>query len=185
TLWISVLCGWHNVQTAERACEEQRVLFSRKSEYCIGAQIICYPHRRIIYDKVGQPGSLHDQRATSLTVVSDIPGVFFDPGQYVLGDTAYSCCFPFILTPCKMPASAKPRNKTFNWSLAQQRIFIEHVPKARFPVLDGIRERIRDENDVMNVSMKFVSCLFFTCALTVRIPLMYITPTTKTEEAVE
>lgn len=93
--------------------------------------------------------------------MAEQPAAYFDAGQYLLGDTAYSCCFPFILTPYKMPASTLPRNKTFNWLLAQQRIIIEHtigILKARFPVLDGIRDRIVDEDDIMKVCSKIVSC---------------------------
>ncbi|KAE9107984.1 hypothetical protein PF010_g12072 [Phytophthora fragariae] len=51
--------------------------FSRKSVYCIGAQIICDHRHRITYYQIGQPGSLHDKRAMSLTAMSDAPGKFF------------------------------------------------------------------------------------------------------------
>ncbi|KAF4046839.1 DDE superfamily endonuclease [Phytophthora infestans] len=56
---------------------------------------------------------------------------------------------------------SKPRNKTFNWLLAQQRIVIEHtigVMKARFSILDAIRERVQNDNDVESVSKRIVSC---------------------------
>jgi hypothetical protein len=98
----------------------------------------------------------------SMTMMSDAPASFFEPDQYVLRDTAYSCCFPFIVTPYKMTASAKPRSTTFNWLLAQQRIVVEHtigILKARYPVLEGLRDSIRDENDLLKVSKNIVCSL--------------------------
>ncbi|KAE8962198.1 hypothetical protein PR003_g30528 [Phytophthora rubi] len=135
--------------------------FSRKSDYCIGAQIFCDHRRRITFYQVGVPGSLHDTRSMSLTRVATEPTAFFKPGEYVLGDSAYGCKFPFIVTPYKMPSSSIPRNRTFNWLLAKQRIIVEHtigMIKARFPVLSCLRDKIKDDDDLQFVCKKIVCC---------------------------
>ncbi len=83
-----------------------------------------------------------------------MPPNFFEPGEYLLGDSAYGVCFPFIVTPYKRPAAQLPANARFNRLLSRARIAIEHcigMVKARFPFLslhgvhlgeDGAAERL-------------------------------------------
>jgi hypothetical protein len=86
---------------------------------------------------------------------------YFQSGEYCLGDSAYSTCFPYIITPYKKPASLIDRNKKFNYLLARARITIEHcigIIKARFPVLSYLRERLQTDDDLEYVCRKVVAC---------------------------
>ncbi|KAF4047374.1 hypothetical protein GN244_ATG00165 [Phytophthora infestans] len=87
-------------------------------------------------ERVGQPGSLHDKRAMSLTVMSDNPGNFFDPGQYVIA---------------RSHATRLSTGSSHNSEL------LLSILKARFSILDAIRERVQNDSDVESVSKRIVS----------------------------
>ncbi len=89
------------------------------------------------------------------------PELYFDVLEYLLGDSAYSTCFPFVISPYKKPASDIPRNRTFNYFLASARIAIEHcigILKARFPILLCLRGLIQTDDDIVRMCNLLVVC---------------------------
>ncbi len=104
---------------------------------------------------------MHDKRALSLSLLASQPERFFELLEYLLGDSAYSACFPFVVAPFKKPASDIPRNRAFNYALARARIAIEHcigILKARFPILMCLRGHIQSDDDIIKMCRLLVVC---------------------------
>ena len=58
--------------------------FNRKQQYAINSMIICDDVRRIRYINIGWPGSVHDQRIYSNSIISRLPENYFSDKEYLL-----------------------------------------------------------------------------------------------------
>jgi hypothetical protein len=118
--------------------------YNRKSSYGLNAMVVCDDRRRILYTRVGDTSAVHDTRVFDNSRLGREPDEFFSAGEYLLGDSAYTCT-DHMITPFKKPR-ARQRNETrFNATLSSRRIAIEHVfgiLKARFPAVTRIGIRI-------------------------------------------
>ena len=64
--------------------------FTQKSRYAVVAMVVNDDKRRIRYLNVGWPASVHDERVWSNTLIARHHERFFSPGEYLLGDSAFS-----------------------------------------------------------------------------------------------
>ncbi len=127
--------------------------FTRKARYAVVAMVVNDDKRRIRYLNVGWPASVHDQRVWKNSVVDMNPQQFFSPGEYLLGDSAFSN------TATLVPAYKRLGNQGellsdqagFNTCLAGVRVKSEHtigIWKGRFPWLRTIPIRIANKRSM-------------------------------------
>ena len=114
----------------------------RKYGYSLTVMIICDHQRRIGHYLAGYPGSAHDNRVFKATKMSMEPKKYFDPMQYLIGDSAFENQ-PFMVSAFKKPkGTTLPKNhEKFNEKMARLRIISEHcigMLKGRFPWLRSI-----------------------------------------------
>lgn len=72
------------------------------------------------------------------------PELYFSPGEYLLGDKAYTLT-KYMMTPYKSPAAERADNKRFNRCLSNIRVDIEHafgILKGRWYSLNSLRVRL-------------------------------------------
>ena len=142
--------------------EDSETYFSRKSRYCIAAQIVCDDQRLIRYALVGFPGSVHDSMQLRSTEMYKKHEKFFTPGEYLLGDSAYGKT-RFLLTPYKSPDTNIRENRSFNYFFSRTRICIEHtigMLKSRFPRLqDGFCCQLLKEKDHKQLVLSIYACI--------------------------
>jgi hypothetical protein len=122
--------------------------YSRKSVYAINVMIICDDRKRITYYYAGWPGSTHDNRVFRNSKIFRKRAEYFDFGEYLLGDSAYSLSSIMVQAFKKQQAAAElPRSEEyFNTMLAHVRIASEHcigMLKGRFPCLKRTNIRIK------------------------------------------
>ena len=121
----------------------------RKFKYSLSVLIINDHKRRIRHYLAGFPGSAHDNKVWSNTLLCRNPQQYFSQGQYLLGDSAFSNG-PVMVASYKKPSgSTIPQSQEmFNTLAASIRISSEHtigMLKARFPWLRSIRMVITDD----------------------------------------
>jgi DDE superfamily endonuclease len=121
----------------------------RKFSYSLSVLIVNDHKRRIRHYLAGFPGSAHDQRVWTHTKLFRNPEQYFSPGQYLLGDSAFtnSC---IVVSSYKKPSNGvmDPRQEQFNTKIAKIRITSEHtigMLKARFPWVRSIRMKITED----------------------------------------
>ncbi|KAE8243924.1 hypothetical protein A4X13_0g6885 [Tilletia indica] len=118
--------------------------FNRKRRYAINLSAVCNHKLEFTYILVGWPGSVHDSRAWSAASPRRQAQLFFNEGEYLLGDSAYSNS-TILVTPYKRPQSSSLPNRRFNKLLSSMRIDIEHafgLLKGRWGCLKGLRVRL-------------------------------------------
>lgn len=118
--------------------------YNRKSSYALNAMVVCTDQCRITYFRVGDTSAVHDARVFENSRLSSTSADFFSPGEYLIGDSAYSVSDTMI-APFKKPRSTEPACRQFNSTLSSRRIAIEHLfgqLKARFPSITAIGTRI-------------------------------------------
>ncbi len=122
------------------------VLFSRFfAGMGLNSQVVCNEMKMIIYFQVGQPGCTHDSAALGRTRLIKHPELFFGPGQYLLGDSAYTLSLR-MLVPYRNPHAQIEENAAFNLRFSSARVKIEHVMgllKNRWASLRGLRTQVR------------------------------------------
>jgi len=127
--------------------------FNRKQQYAINSMIICDDVRCIRYINIGWPGSVHDQRIYSNSIISRLPGNYFSDKEYLLGDSAYLNS-AFMVSAYKKyggQVALTTGQNFFNDLLSSPCSTAEHtigILKARFPFLRQIRVRIRGKNSM-------------------------------------
>lgn len=135
---------------ADAPTQNKDVYWSRKKKYCLQAQIIC-DHKKIIRDLfVGYPGSVHDAKVYMASPVGAHPETFFSPGEYIIGDSAYSLSETVIVPFRRKINGLTADKKSFNHHLSQHRVCVENtigILKGRFQSLKGIRRRILNANN--------------------------------------
>jgi hypothetical protein len=122
--------------------------YSRKSVYALNVMIICDHRRRITYYYAGWPGSTHDNRVFRNSKVFKNRMDYFNFGEYLLGDSAYSHSSIMVQSFKKLIGVAElpPTEEFFNTMLAHVRITSEHcigILKGRFGCLKRNNIRIR------------------------------------------
>jgi hypothetical protein len=130
--------------------------FTCKQQYAINSMVICDDCRRIRYINIGWPGSVHDQRIFSNSIISRTPDSFFSDKEYLIGDSAYSNSAYMVPAYKKFggQVALSAGQNFFNDLLSSPRSTAEHtigILKARFPFLRQIRIRIRDKNSMLEL----------------------------------
>ncbi|ETO99479.1 hypothetical protein F441_23112 [Phytophthora nicotianae CJ01A1] len=137
--------------------------FSRKGGYCLNALIICDDVARVRDAVVGWHGSVHDSRVWMTSKVCRSPESFFDPKQYILGDSAFQASSIMVPAHKKPPkADLDIHKKYFNTQLAKVRIKTEHcigLIKTRFQYMRGIRIKITGKRSMKRL-LRIVACVF-------------------------
>jgi hypothetical protein len=121
--------------------------YNRKSSYALNAMVVCTDQKRIIYVRAGDTSAVHDTRVFNNSRLATHPEQFFSPGEYLIGDSAYTVTKRMI-APYKKPRATRDECKEFNATLSSRRIAIEHVfglLKARFPSITAVSTRIKDD----------------------------------------
>lgn len=114
--------------------------FNRKSSYALNAMVVCNDNRRILYIRAGDTSAVHDARIFDNSQLAQHPDEYFADGEYLIGDSAYSCTSRMIV-PFKKPRSKEFYCRLFNSTLSSRRIAIEHtfgMLKARFPSITSV-----------------------------------------------
>jgi hypothetical protein len=123
--------------------------YSRKCSYALNVMVVCDDRKRITYYNAGWPGATHDNRVFRNSRLFLNRQDYFRFGEYLLGDSAYSCSSIMVQSFKKFPgAAALPVNKeNFNTLLAQVRISSEHcigILKGRFQCLKRNNIKIKE-----------------------------------------
>ncbi|RPA72596.1 hypothetical protein BJ508DRAFT_200353, partial [Ascobolus immersus RN42] len=122
--------------------------FNRKHTYALNAMAVCDDQHRILYLRCGDTSAVHDSLVFERSVLGQETETFFNDGEYLIGDSAYTVTARMI-TPFKKPRALQRSCRRFNYALSSVRIAIEHtfgMIKARFPALTCIPVRIHDQD---------------------------------------
>lgn len=122
--------------------------FNRKKTYAINVMAVCTDGRQITFLRVGDTSAVHDVRVFSRSLLHQQPGDFFEPNEYLIGDSAYSASIHMIppFKGARIRGAQGRACRKFNFILSQRRIAIEHtfgMIKAQFPALTNLPVRIR------------------------------------------
>lgn len=115
--------------------------YNRKASYALNAMVVCNDNQRILYIRAGDASAVHDTRVYANSQLSQRSDSFFNDGEYLLGDSAYTPT-EHMVPPFKKPRSANSDCRLFNAILSStRRITIEHVfgmLKAQFPSVTSV-----------------------------------------------
>ncbi|EFP83231.2 uncharacterized protein PGTG_09184 [Puccinia graminis f. sp. tritici CRL 75-36-700-3] len=109
----------------------------------------------------GWPGSCGDSMVYKRMALHTNASQFFDSGQYLIGDAAYSLTMTTI-PPYKVPAANLPENVEFNYCLAKSRVRNEHaigVLKARWSSLKEMRLHLYRPTDMQAYIHWIYACI--------------------------
>ena len=115
--------------------------FNRKKRYAIDLLGVCDRNKKLTYIYTGASNAQHDSTIFSKTQLYRNPQGFFDRGQYLLGDAAYTNT-DYLIAPYKQPLASQKDNSRFNYYHSHIRIDIEHtfgILKGRWKSLTGLR----------------------------------------------
>lgn len=155
---VGIIDGTHIILQTRPGFQGE-LYWTRKQQYAINLQMVCDHRRRIIYYQTGYPGSVHDSTCYKETDLFRHPNRYLSGGQYIIGDSAYPLSRK-LLTLYKAAAANIAENTAFNGQFSRARVIVEHtvgVLKARFGSLQGLRLRLRDDNDLPAVH-KWIAC---------------------------
>lgn len=114
---------------------------NRKGFASINVQVVCDKNCKIINFDASNPGSVHDQRIFTNSVIYQ--HLLHHPNNVLLGDEGYSLT-PFLMVPFHEPNELLETN--FNKKHTLARLTIEHTfgqVKSRFPMLQcGLRLKL-------------------------------------------
>lgn len=117
------------------------MFWNRKKRYALDVCAVCNSKKEIIYFLTGWPNSQHDACVFASTHIHRNPTEFFGPGQYLLGDAAYTHT-KYMVPPYKAPEANRSENRKFNKKLSKVQIDIEHtfeMLKGRWASLTALR----------------------------------------------
>ncbi|KNE99730.1 hypothetical protein PSTG_07018 [Puccinia striiformis f. sp. tritici PST-78] len=137
------------------------VYWNRKKQYSINVQVICDCDKYITSFMAGWPGSCGDSMVFKHMKVHLEPDNYFDPGQYLIGDSAYGLTMTTI-PAYKAPASNIKENTEFNYCLAKSRVRNKHtigILKGRWASLQGLRLQINEKKHMIEVIRWINSCV--------------------------
>jgi DDE superfamily endonuclease len=144
----------------EPSTEDAPDYSGRKYGYSLTTMVICDHKRRIRHYLAGFPGSAHDNRVFKSTKVATEAPDYFDPMQYIIGDSAFENDW-FMVSAFKKPKNQSiPRShEQFNEKLARLRIISEHcigILKGRFPWLRSIRLKITEDSKSLKEILELI-----------------------------
>ena len=145
---------------AEKPVKDGEFYYNRKSDYGLNCQIVADLDTRIRFFFLGYPASVHDSRCIEESDLCGHPEDFFDDGEYILADSAYTLSDRTI-TPFKKPASLQPDNAAFNEILSSMRVRVEHcigILKNRFQSLKGMRQKVAGKKGAREVVYWVKAC---------------------------
>ena len=133
----------------------------RKHLYSLTCLIINDDKRRIRYFNAGWAGTTHDDRVFSNAAICKRSEQFFDPKQYLLGDSAYSPR-PYVVSAFKKPIGGVigRDRELFNTKMSKPRVTSEHtigMLKGRWPFLRSIRFQLTEEKSTLETIIKYIS----------------------------
>ena len=128
----------------------------RKHCYSLNVQVICDHNARVLYYFGGWPGSVHDNRAWRSSKIFRDGKFYFENGEYLVGDSAYSACRFLVQSFKKLPGTSKlnPEKEWFNSMLGSLRVKSEHcigMLKGRFPSLRRINIKVKGPKEIKKV----------------------------------
>jgi DDE superfamily endonuclease len=132
----------------------------RKHAFSLSVLIFNDHKRRIRHYHSGFPGSAHDNRIWTNTLLHQKQGDYFSPNEYILGDSAFASSA--IMVPCyKIPSGheIKKQHESFNTKAAAIRTTSEHtigILKSRFPGLRDIRMPITEKKESLRKILMFI-----------------------------
>jgi len=145
------------------ATEDWADYSGRKFPFSICCMIVCDDKRRIIAYLAGWPGSCHDDRVMKKMKLYRFPEMYFDPQQYLLGDSAFENCW-FLVSAYKKPTGTHIpyEHERFNDCMSKPRVISEHcigLLKGRFPWLREIRTVIKGKKDLKRILFYIDVCV--------------------------
>ena len=121
----------------------------RKYGYSLSTMIICDHKRRVRHYLAGYPGQAHDNRIFKDTLLARKSGEYFEPTEYLLGDSAFENQWFMVSAYKKLPGKDLERKEQlFNEKMSTLRVVSEHcigMIKGRFPWLRQIRLVINEK----------------------------------------
>ncbi|KNE90635.1 hypothetical protein PSTG_15953 [Puccinia striiformis f. sp. tritici PST-78] len=135
------------------------VYWDRKKQYSINCQIICDCDRFITSYMAGWPGTCGDSMVFKSMKLHSEAERFFDPGQYLLADSAYALSMTTI-PAYKSPASNIQANGEFNYCLAKSRVRNEHtigILKGRWASLQQLRLCLNERKHMTEI-IRWINC---------------------------
>ncbi|EFP82451.2 uncharacterized protein PGTG_08407 [Puccinia graminis f. sp. tritici CRL 75-36-700-3] len=135
------------------------VYWDRKKQYSINCQVICDCDRFITSFMTGWPGTCGDSLVFKNMKVHLEPDRFFDPGQYLIADSAYALSMTTI-PAYKSPLSKINRNTEFNYCLAKSRVRNEHtigILKGRWASLQQLRLSLYTPQHMVEI-IRWINC---------------------------
>lgn len=117
------------------------IFFNRKKRQAVDLCTLCDSSKRFTYILAGWPNSQHDAQSFVSTSIHRNPRRYFSPGEYFLGDSAYSNT-SYSIGPYKSPYIKDISDRKFNQKLSSVRVDIEHafgILKGRWESLIGLR----------------------------------------------
>ena len=109
----------------------------------------------------GYSNAMHDTRVWGQTRIHPNPLSYLSPGQYFLGDAAYTPT-SYMVSPYKTPEANRVENTTFNKQLSHIRIDIKHtfgILKRRWKSLTGLRLILTSEKKYEFACMWITACV--------------------------
>lgn len=138
------------IKLSDKPQQNHEVYYSRKSDYSLKVQITCDYDWKVRHVVCGLPGSIHDARIFNNSQLSLNSLGFFDPGEFVLGDSAYKLTST-VLTPFRETISMQLKQRNYNYQLGKLRVRVEHTIgrlKERFESLKDLPIQIKDDESI-------------------------------------
>ena len=100
----------------------------RKLKWAIRAIIVCDHQRRVIYKAVGFKGAAHDSPSYYSTHLGKFPSVYFEEGEYLLGDKGFAIS-PNLMPPFneRQLATGRDSKNRYNVAHTKCRVGVEHT----------------------------------------------------------
>lgn len=99
------------------------VFFTRKKVYALDLCAVCDSDKRFTYILAGWPNSQHDARIFASSTLHRSPTDYFLPGEYLLGDAAYTNT-NHLISPYKASFTQERSNRRFNQKLSSVELIL-------------------------------------------------------------
>ncbi len=135
--------------------------YTWKKRYAIDLCAVCDSQKQFIYSLIGFSNTTHDSRVWAATQIHQHPTRFFIPGQYLLGDSAYSPT-KYMVPPYKAPNTSRRSNQKSNCQLSSICIDIEHafgMLKGRWKSLTRLRLILTNYQQYEYACMSAIACM--------------------------
>lgn len=99
------------------------VFFTRKKVYALDLCAVCDSDKRFTYILAGWPNSQHNARIFASSTLHRSPTDYFLPGEYLLGDAAYTNT-NHLISPYKASFTQERSNRRFNQKLSSVELIL-------------------------------------------------------------